>query len=230
VTVDAPPPDLPGRLPAMPVEGEPRPRSFDPQEIGFTPRKPVPWLAPVQLAGTALRVVLANWFGAYLDKRELQEALPDSIYEEGAGAAEFWFDFVADIGDGFHPTYTMAYLLAQPELTVDGHALPRGRLLVMGGDEVYPTPSTQQYEDRTKGPYQAALPVPPLAGPQPSLYALPGNHDWYDGLTAFIRLFAKAGKARLGGWRSTPSSARTSTIRSSPTSTRWPSGCARATG
>jgi hypothetical protein len=188
---------------AKPVSAdEPRPHSFDPQELGFIPRGPVPWLSPGQLAVTALRVVLSNWFGAYLDKRELQQALPNEVFDEGADDAEAWFDYVADIGDGFDPTYTVAYLLAQPELAVDGAPpLPRGRMLVMGGDEVYPTPSTQQYEDRLKGPYQAAMPVPPTDAPQPSLYALPGNHDWYDGLTAFIRLFAKAGKDRLGGWR-----------------------------
>jgi hypothetical protein len=160
----------------------------------------VPWLGPVQLAGTALRVVLSQWFGAYLDKREMQNALPSRVYDEGAGAAEVWFDYVADLGDGFDATYSIAYLLAQPQLTVDGVELPRGRMLIMGGDEVYPTASTLQYEDRTKGPYQAAMPVPPAAGPQPSLYALPGNHDWYDGLTAFIRFFAKDGKDHLGGW------------------------------
>jgi hypothetical protein len=146
-------------------------------------------------------VVLAQWFGAYLDKRELQQALPNAIYDEGAGQAEVWFDYVSDLGDGFDPVYTVAYLLAQPELTVDGQRLPRGRMLIMGGDEVYPTPSNQQYEDRTKGPYKAAMPIPPPHGPQPSLYALPGNHDWYDGLTAFIRLFAKNGKDSIGGWR-----------------------------
>jgi hypothetical protein len=179
---------------------EPRPRSLDPQELGFTRRGPVAWLAPGQLARTALRVVLSQWFGAYLDKRELQQALPNAIYDEGTGRPELWFDYVADLGDGFDPTYTLAYLLAQPELTVDGMTLPRGRMLVMGGDEVYPTPSNQQYEDRTKGPYKAAFPVAPTTQP-PSLYALPGNHDWYDGLTAFLRLFAKNGKDFIGGWR-----------------------------
>src|SRR6266704_3293566 len=154
---------------AQPVSAdEPRPRSLHPQELGFIPRGPVPWLSPGQLAVTALRVVLSDWFGAYLDKRELQQALPDTVFDEGADEAELWFDYVADLGDGFDPTYTVAYLLAQPELAVDGAPpLPRGRVLVMGGDEVYPTPS---------------------------------NQDWYDGLTAFIRLFAKAGKDRLGGW------------------------------
>jgi hypothetical protein len=180
---------------------EPRPTSLDPQQLGFTPRAPVPWLAPGQLAGTALRVVLAKWFGAYLDKRELQQALPNAIYDEGTRQPEVWFDYVADLGDGFHPVYSIAYLLAQPELMVDGVALPRGRMLMMGGDEVYPTPSNQAYEDRTKGPYKAALPVSPHGGPPPSVYALPGNHDWYDGLTAFLRLFAKNGKDCVGGWR-----------------------------
>src|SRR6266566_2618377 len=80
---------------------------------------PVPWLSPGQLAGTALRVLLSDWFGAYLDKRELQQALPDTIFDEGADEAELWFDYVADLGDGFDPTYTVAYLLAQPELSVD---------------------------------------------------------------------------------------------------------------
>jgi hypothetical protein len=36
---------------------------------------------------------------------------------------------------------------------------------------------------------------------QPALYALPGNHDWYDGLTAFLRVFAKREGTNIGGWR-----------------------------
>lgn len=113
---------------------------------------------------------------------------------------DLWFDFVADIGDGFDGTYSMAWLLGQPSLAVGGvdGELPRGRVLVMGGDEVYPTPSWRGYEDRTKGPYQAAMPGTD-GEPRPTLYALPGNHDWYDGLTAFLRLFAKG--SRFGGWR-----------------------------
>ncbi|HEY2668868.1 MAG TPA: metallophosphoesterase [Rugosimonospora sp.] len=178
---------------------EPRPRTFDPKELGFRPQPPVGWLQPVQLSGTALRVILSQLFGAYLDKRELQNTLPARVYDEGADRDELWFDFVADLGDGFDPTYSIAYLLAQPSLTVDGHELPRGKVLMMGGDEVYPTASTGAYEDRTKGPYKAALPCASGAE-QPQLYALPGNHDWYDGLTAFLRLFAKNEADSIGGW------------------------------
>ncbi|WP_420813606.1 metallophosphoesterase [Planosporangium thailandense] len=180
-----------------------------PEQLGFTPRPGVPWLSPTLLAGTAVRVVLANLFGAYLDKRELQNSLPAQIFFERVGetdtdeetdTGELWLDYVADLGDGFNATYSIAYLLAQPQLTVDGETLPRGRALVMGGDQVYPTASGQQYEDRFKGPYEAALPLPPPNGDRPTMYALPGNHDWYDGLTAFLRLFARA-RGKVGGWR-----------------------------
>jgi hypothetical protein len=182
------------------VPSQPRPRNLRPQQLGFTPRRPVGWLRPIELSRTALRVVLSEQFGAYLDKRELQSALPSTIHDEGSGAQEIWFDFVADLGDGFDATYTIAYLLAQPQLTVGGQELPRGRFLLMGGDEVYPTASMTAYEDRTKGPYEAAFPVFNQQD-APNLYALPGNHDWYDGLTAFLRLFVKNGTDSIGGWR-----------------------------
>jgi hypothetical protein len=187
MTVDAQPNDVP------------RPSDLSPQQLGFSPQRPVGWLQPVQLSGTALRVILSHLFGAYLDKRELQNALPARVYDEGANRDELWLDFVADLGDGFDPTYTVAYLLGRPSLSVDGHELPRGKVLMMGGDEVYPTASTQAYEDRTKGPYTAALPRPDNDG-QPQMYALPGNHDWYDGLTAFLRLFAKNETDSIGAW------------------------------
>jgi hypothetical protein len=196
-----PAPIDPGLRPPPPVTDDtPRPTSMHPEQLGFTPRAGVPWLSPPLLAGTAVRVVLAGLFGAYLDKRELQNSLHSEIFDE-RGADEtsgVWLDYVADLGDGFNATYSIAYLLAQPRLVVDGHDLPRGRLLMMGGDQVYPTASGQQYEDRTKGPYEAALPSPPQ--PQPTMYALPGNHDWYDGLTAFLRVFARA-DGKVGGWQ-----------------------------
>ena len=48
---------------------------MDPQELGFTPQRPVPWLAPLQLIRTGLQTLGALLFGAYLDKRELQNSL-----------------------------------------------------------------------------------------------------------------------------------------------------------
>jgi hypothetical protein len=91
--------------------------------------------------------------------------------------------------------------LAQPQLEVDGRVLPRGQVLLMGGDQVYPLANGDGYENRMKGPYRAALPEAPGDGPRPTLFALPGNHDWYDGLTAFLRLFARRKDGHIGGWR-----------------------------
>nr|WP_157296681.1 metallophosphoesterase [Actinoplanes globisporus] len=175
---------------------------MDPQEIGFTPQRPVGWLAPLLLLSTGLRALLAILFGAYLDKRELQNSLDGEWFDHSATAdGEMWLDYVADLGDGFHATYSVAWLLAQPHLEIDGASLPRGRLLLMGGDQVYPLASGDGYENRMKGPYRAALPEPPAGGPRPTLFALPGNHDWYDGLTAFLRLFARRKDGHIGGWR-----------------------------
>ena len=176
-----------------------RPRSTDPLELGFTPRKPVPWLAPFLLISTGLRTLLALLFGAYLDKRELQKALDAEVAKQVGPDGGLWLDYVADLGDGFNATYSVAYLLAQRELEVDAHRLPRAQTLVMGGDQVYPSAAYEAYEDRCKGPYQAALPATPPE--QPTIFAVPGNHDWYDGLTAFLRLFVRTRDRNFGGWR-----------------------------
>ena len=177
-----------------------RPSDLSPVQIGFTPQKQVPWLNPGLLAGTAVRVGLAHLFGGYLDKRELQAVLPSTV-DDRSGADELWIDYVADLGDGFDATYSVAHLLGRKSLTVDGTELPRGDVVVLGGDQVYPAASATDYENRFKGPYRAAF--PPQADQRsddaPTMYAVPGNHDWYDGLTAFLRLFAQ--NDPIGGWR-----------------------------
>jgi hypothetical protein len=170
----------------------------------------VDWLHPRQLAATGIKAALGALFGAYADKREVQAALQpvqggsspfDADYSaEGPGDTGFWFDYTADTGDGFDATYSLAWLLSRSELPVAGlpRSLPRGRLLVLGGDQVYPTATREEYQDRFLGPFRAAFPW----GPEPSsphLYAIPGNHDWYDGLTSFTRLFCQ--RRWVGGWK-----------------------------
>lgn len=174
-------------------------------ELGFTPQEQVPWLSPGQLIGTGVKVVLAGVFAGYSDKREIQAALPaDQLSVPGlepGAATELWIDFVADLGDGFDATATVAHHVAAETITVTDtvdreHQLSRGNVLVLGGDEVYPTASAVAYEDRFKGPYRAALPT---SGDESLLVALPGNHDWYDGLTSFLRLFTQ--RQPIGGWQ-----------------------------
>jgi len=166
----------------------------------FTPRPSVQWFAPGQLARTGLQVALSEGIGAYLDKREQQLSFPDDAFREDADD-ELWLDYTADTGDGFHATYAVAYSLGREQIIVKGVPghLPRGQVLVLGGDEVYPTPSQVEYEDRFRGPFEAALPDVAPGQSRPTMYALPGNHDWYDGLTAFLRVFTGA-RTTIGGW------------------------------
>lgn len=65
---------------------------------------------------------------------------------------------MSDLGDGFNPTYALATLLAEEKLdlaggTGDGESVPtqRGRLLVMGGDQVYPRRPTSRATAITAG-------------------------------------------------------------------------------
>src|SRR5680860_1111395 len=175
------------------------------KELGFVPRDAVRWLAPGQLVRTAVQVVLAEIFANYGDKRELQEVFSKrALHLKERPRGDLWIDYTADLGDGFDSTATVAALLSENELAVRQHGLeertlrlPRGNLLILGGDEAYPTASARTYEDRTLGPYEAALPADaalPRGNRKPSLLALPGNHDWYDGLSAFLRIFTRPHK------------------------------------
>ena len=192
--------DIPGdSLPEPPPCPE-RPSSTDESDLGFVRRPMVRWLDPHQLIDTAARVLLSGVFSSYADNRELQALMP-ALVPDRSGSSEIWFDYVADLGDGWNSTYTVARLLAgeKLELEWDGEpvATQRGQILVMGGDQVYPVPTRVEYENRLLGPYQSALPCP--TGDAPELFAIPGSHDWYDGLVNFTSVFCR--DRWIGGWR-----------------------------
>ena len=166
------------------------------------------WFDPRQLLQTAAGVVISSLFGRHADRRLIEavtllgdkpEAVDytDKCDETGA----FWLDYAADVGDGWNSTYAVAHYLAQPDLKLKDdtgtvHETRRGRVLILGGDQVYPTPSRQAYEERLVAPYRTALPA---ASPRPHIYAVPGNHDWYDSLVSFSRLFFSG--RRIGAWQ-----------------------------
>lgn len=167
----------------------------------FKRKKMVDWFDPRQLAFTATKTVISGIFGNFADRREMQAALDPGLKpHDFSGQSEIWIDFISDLGDGFDATYTMAHLMAQEELVVEGQAVKRGNILIMGGDQVYPTPEVEEYDNRLRGPYNAALPWVENDDDRPSLFVLPGNHDWYDGLTNFLRLFCQG--RSLGNWHS----------------------------
>jgi hypothetical protein len=182
------------------------------------PRMPmVGWFDPGQLIATGFRAATSAIVGEQSDRRIVQ-ALADSredIHDYSVRIADdgrpvpregLWIDYLSDTGDGFNPTYTCAYLLAQPRLEVtapDGsrHVLPRADVLVLGGDQVYPSPSRIAYQERLVSPFETAS-EGLAAAAAPDVFAVPGNHDWYDGLSAFLRLFCSdVGGRGFGGWR-----------------------------
>ncbi|QOZ45525.1 hypothetical protein XH89_20075 [Bradyrhizobium sp. CCBAU 53340] len=181
------------------------------------------WFGPSLLLKLLWRVIVSDLFGQYADRRLIVAALdpvkPEELVERarqfmpGGDNEELWtftpdqdgalwIDWVADLGDGFDSTYAIASLLARDTLLVDDQTLPRGQLLVMGGDEVYPTASSEAYHDKLITPYGWAFPDPhPGLIKGPPVYAIPGNHDWYDGLVVFLALFSRKEHLHLGGWR-----------------------------
>jgi len=177
----------------------------------------VSWFEPGELIVTGFRAMMSTIVGEQSDRRIVQALatrtadVHDYSTRPGVDALPvprdgLWIDYLADTGDGFNPTYASAYLLAQPELALaapDGsrHRLPRADLLILGGDMVYPAPGRDAYQQRLVAPFEAASAGMSPTDP-PHVFAVPGNHDWYDGLSAFLRLFCSAvGGRGFAAWR-----------------------------
>jgi hypothetical protein len=88
-------------------------------QLGFRPEQAVRWLSPPELWRAGVKVVLSSVFASYADKREAQAGLTTPQPMTAARTAadgDVWVDFVADLGDGFDATYTIASLLACDKL------------------------------------------------------------------------------------------------------------------
>ncbi len=156
----------------------------------------VKWLSVVQLVRTALEVRRVTRYAKLSDRRAEFAHNPREFYRLAAGS-EVLVDFVADTGDGFDATFATAQCVAGavevPGEERRGHA----DLLVLGGDLVYPVASAERYEARLNSVFRAAAALGGVSG-QPPVVALPGNHDWYDGLVSFSRNFCGSWPQRTG--------------------------------
>ena len=192
----------------------------------FSPCKMVGWYDPGQLARTGVEVLISTIFGRHADYRlmeavssgdapifdytrkwKLGEDERDEPDTAGQERTDLWLDYIGDVGDGWNSTYAVAHYLAQKELTLanpDNQTscrTKRGEVLIFGGDQVYPIANRAEYRQRLVQPYETALCK--TRSPHPHVYAIPGNHDWYDSLVSFSRLFFR--KNWFGGWQTNQS-------------------------
>lgn len=171
----------------------------------------VGWFDPGPLLATGVNVLISTLFGRHSDYR-LLEALAaggsDELYDYTRTVSgemdreEFWLDYMADTGDGWNSTYALAYWISRPNLVLPTSYGARfdtraGDVLLFGGDQVYPAASHRGYIDRLVKPFETARNYSP--DPVPDVFAIPGNHDWYDSLVSFSRLFCNGRWFR--GWR-----------------------------
>lgn len=107
---------------------------------------------------------------------------------------DVWIDFVADTGDDVSVSRAVAELIFA-EYEVDGEepdgapvTLPRGDVLLFGGDTAYPVATDVEIHNRVIVPFNQALRDRRDDKPR-VLLGIPGNHDWYAGLDGFGRMF-----------------------------------------
>jgi hypothetical protein len=139
--------------------------------------RPFSWLSPAplwrsrnQIVGTLLgdptNDERRRWMGIQRRSGKLQL---DLVIREHADLEEFSFLVIGDTGEGDASQFAVV-----PPLLEVGRDTA---FMVICSDVIYPSGDAEEYEDKFYRPYRNyAKPI----------YALPGNHDWYDGLNGFM--------------------------------------------
>jgi hypothetical protein len=167
--------------------------------------RPTAWLLGVHVL-SSLRQLILSAIHTGFDIRDWMTAEPGGIAlhhdkqplecdatDDGA----YWFDFVADTGDAPALVYCLGRALQRKKLVVgdgkDATTLPRGRMLIVGGDTAYPVADKTALCERWQAPLVWASRQSDVTVAKPALpiFAIPGNHDYYDALDGFGRQFRK---------------------------------------
>ncbi|WUI02247.1 metallophosphoesterase [Spirillospora sp. NBC_00431] len=122
--------------------------------------------------------VIARWFGD--PSNAIRRRCVAALRERGTPAAftvhradpEFSFVLLGDTGEGDKSQYAVV-----PPLL---HAAGDTDFMIIVSDVIYPAGDAAHYPDRFFRPYKDY---------QAPIYAVPGNHDWYDGLRGFLHVF-----------------------------------------
>ncbi|MFJ4923511.1 metallophosphoesterase family protein [Streptomyces sp. NPDC088725] len=139
------------------------------------------WLNPVTL-WRARNGVVASLFGdptgterdRWVGAQVARGVSPDLVIERDDPAA-YSFMLIADTGEGDAPQYAVV-----PGFLKESR---ESRFAVLASDVIYPVGSANEYDTKFFRPYKDY---------DAPIYAVPGNHDWYDGITGFMRVFCDA--------------------------------------
>lgn len=173
--------------------------------------KPLSWLRPSILWQSRNDIIArfisdpttaarAQWVALARQRAQQTGAHPDFVISRSVGDAVSML-VIGDTGEGDNSQYAVATPLVDMAKNAD--------FTVICSDVIYPTGDLDDYGRKFHHPYRnLELPI----------YAVPGNHDWYDGLHGFMNYFCElddAGylsqfgrglAARLAGllWRRSP--------------------------
>jgi hypothetical protein len=109
-----------------------------------------------------------------------------------------YIDFVADTGDDRDVSLAVGKMIAATYTLTgpdgDMRLLPRGDTILFGGDIAYPVATADEIYRRLVEPWNIAFRAVRHQERKHKrlMLAVPGNHDWYDGLDGFGRLFRKS--------------------------------------
>jgi uncharacterized membrane protein HdeD (DUF308 family) len=104
-----------------------------------------------------------------------------AVAPPGTASGDFAFIVIGDTGEGDASQHVLRDQLLEVAWRDDV------RFVVISSDVVYPNGSMTDYEAKFWLPFK---------GVRKPVYAIPGNHDWYDALEAFAATFLEADAAR----------------------------------
>jgi hypothetical protein len=177
---------------------------------------PVAWLLGKQLLNSLKGILLYSAYGGKIDPRDW---MTGKSFAYTTDKDEFWFDYLADSGDGMKAVYSIAYLamsnlwtnlsppatsLPAPNLPISfsrkdqsTFQLPRGEFVFFGGDTAYHAAEYMTLLKRIQQPFRWAYEDLRTNNgisdddPRRNIFGIPGNHDYYDQLDGFRRQFRK---------------------------------------
>lgn len=175
-------------------------------------KKPVSWLGGRDLLTSLKSIISSTVNGEKQDSRDWMFAETISMKRcTGNKQEPYWFDYIADTGDGMSAVYNVAYLCmsdlwlksevpGKDQISLsptEGYdlQLPRGEFLFVGGDTAYHVADVASLKERFQTPFNwAYVDICAATGKkveQRPIFGIPANHDYYDALDGFNRQFCE---------------------------------------